>query len=58
MGFFCWNTKERLIAHVGGVNNPHNIAVQKYETLKGKKNSIQTAFRVFMEQEKKDYKTL
>ncbi|KAK9740497.1 hypothetical protein RND81_03G040000 [Saponaria officinalis] len=56
-GFSYWNKKQRLNEHVGGVNSAHNLAVERYENLKDEKNSIQTAFHGFSEQDKKDYKT-
>ncbi|XP_074296855.1 uncharacterized protein LOC141627511 [Silene latifolia] len=55
-GFSCWNKKDRLIEHVGGVKSAHNLAVERYENLKDEKNSIRTVCSEFSKQDKKDYK--
>ena len=39
-GWNCWNNKDRLKEHVGGVGSPHNVALKKCEVLLKKNNTL------------------
>jgi hypothetical protein len=54
-GWNCWNNKERLKEHVGGVGSPHNVALKKCEVLLQQEQHIDVALRSQLESSKNAY---